>query len=84
MENTGNVGMICAIVTVINPFQTNGIFYKTMYDNARMVHCICLGLQVIIYRPKIVLLFLKIDFVQVNSEYPDEMPPCFICVFTVC
>ena len=31
------------IVKIMNPFQTNGLFHKAIYNKGRMVHCIYRG-----------------------------------------
>ena len=60
----------------LNPFQTNGIFYKATYTKVRNVHCIYLWVTGYSFQKYIVFLSLKISFVLANSADPDEMPQC--------
>ena len=54
------------------PSQTNRNFHTTIFNYARMVHCVYRWVTVYKILPTyIVFLFLKFDFVIANSADPD-------------
>ena len=61
---------------LLNPLQSNGIFYKTTYNKVWMVHPLprLRGHWItIIISKNILYLSLKVDSVLANSADPDEM-----------